>query len=87
MDQLNRSAAAVCNNIAEAYHKTSLVQKIHILRNIAISEAEETKRNVERSADKAFVRPHEAQRISENYTQLIKSIYGYIKFLKNNQLK
>ena len=42
VDQLNRSSAAVANNIAEAYNKRSTKEKIHILRDVAISEAEET---------------------------------------------
>ena len=85
VDQLNRSAAATSNNIVEAYHKTSLVQKIYILRDIAISEAEETKRNIERSAEKKLLSRFEAEQISNDYTQLIKSTYGYIRFLKNDQ--
>lgn len=43
IDQLRRSSAAVTNNIAEAYNKKSVKEKIHILRDIAKCEAEETK--------------------------------------------
>lgn len=46
VDQLRRSSSAVTNNIAESYNKSSLKEKIHIIRDIAKSEAEETKRNL-----------------------------------------
>ncbi|MBI2279048.1 MAG: four helix bundle protein [Candidatus Brennerbacteria bacterium] len=83
VDQLNRSAAAVSNNIAEAYHKLSVIQREHILRNIAIGEAEETKRNIERCSMKTFISKTTADDIANRYTSLIKGVYGYIRFLKN----
>lgn len=83
VDQLNRSSAAVSNNVAEAYHKLSVAQREHILRNIAIGEAEETKRNIERCALKGFVLTETATSIATRYTELIKGIYGYIRFLKS----
>ncbi len=44
VDQLRRSSASVANNIAEAYNKQSLKEKIYILNDIAKSEAEEKKK-------------------------------------------
>ncbi len=82
VDQLRRSSAAVSNNIAEAYHKQSLIQKTHILRDIAISEAEETKRNMERPIGKGFISKTDGEKFAASYTALIKQIYGYIRFLK-----
>lgn len=87
VDQLNRSAAAVSNNIAEAYHKQSIAQREHILRNIAIGEAEETRRNIERCSAKGFVTLSLAENIIARYTTLIKGIYGYVRFLKNQSTK
>lgn len=84
VDQLRRSSAAVTNNIAEAYNKASLKEKIHILRDIAKSEAEETKRNLIRCAKKGFA-PTNSLILADKYTGLIKAISGYIRFLKNLQ--
>lgn len=84
VDQLRRSSAAVTNNIAEAYNKASLKEKIHILRDISKSEAEETKRNLIRCGKKGFV-PDEAFGLAERYTGLIMALSGYIRFLKNLQ--
>mgnify|MGYP001598738126 CR=1 FL=1 len=84
IDQLRRSSSAVANNIAEAYNKASLKEKIHIMRDIAKSEAEETKRNLTRCAKKDFY-AKESNEVAEQYTELIKAISGYIRFLKNLQ--
>ena len=85
-DQLRRSSSAVTNNIAEAYNKSSSKEKIHILRDIAKSEAEETKRNLSKCGKKGFV-PATSSELAEEYTNLIKTISGYIRFLKNSPPK
>jgi len=87
VDQLRRSSSAVTNNIAEAYNKKSVKEKTHILRDISISEAEETESNVLRSADKRFLSKNNADEIATGYIELKKAIYGYIKFLKLNLTK
>ncbi len=81
VDQLRRSSSSVTNNIAEAYNKGSLKEKIRILRDIAKSEAEETKRNLTVCLKKSF---HSNQEIIDRYTELIKAISGYIRFLKDH---
>ncbi|MEW5805622.1 MAG: four helix bundle protein [Patescibacteria group bacterium] len=81
VDQLRRSSSAVANNIAEAYSKRSIKNKTHILRNIAIAEAEETKGNLSCCWEKGFVKKEEIAIIVEQYTVLMKRIYGYIKYL------
>lgn len=81
IDQLRRSSAAVSNNIAEAYNKFSIKEKVHIIRDIAKSEAEETRQNLIRCAKKGFV-SDESLNLSEGYTDLLKAISGYIKFLQ-----
>lgn len=83
IDQLRRSSAAVTNNIAEAYNKKSVKEKIHILRDIAKCEAEETKRNLIRCSKKGFESTKSMQ-ISNEYTDLIKMISGYIRFVGAN---
>ncbi len=80
VDQLRRSSSSVTNNIAEAYNKSSVKEKVRILRDIAKSEAEETKRNLNVCLKKSF---HSNQEIVDKYTELIKAISGYIRFLKN----
>jgi len=82
IDQLRRSSSAVTNNIAEAYNKNSIKEKIHILNNIAKCEAEETKRNLIRCAKKGFCHENSLY-LAERYTEIIKAISGYIKFLRN----
>ncbi len=85
VDQLRRSSSAVSNNIAESYHKTTTKEKSRFL-DIAKGEAEETKRNILKSARKKFLPQEEAEKISEQYTVLIKGVNGFQKFLHLNQL-
>ena len=54
VDQIRRSACAVANNIAEGYARYSYKEKVRYLY-IAKGEAEETKRNILRSAKKSFL--------------------------------
>lgn len=79
-DQLRRSSSSVTNNIAEAYNKHSLKEKIHILNNISKCEAEETKRNLIKCAKKDFC-TEESLKMADKYTEIIKAISGYIRFL------
>lgn len=44
IDQLSRSSSSVSNNIAEAYNKRSVKEKVRILSDIVKGEAEETKK-------------------------------------------
>lgn len=85
VDQLRRSSSSVTNNIAEAYNKRSIKDRSRILRDIVKGEAEETKRNLSISAKKGF---HEDLLIVEQYTELLKAVSGYIRFLNSptNQL-
>lgn len=85
VDQLRRSSSSTTNNIAEAYNKNSLKEKIHILNDVAKCEAEETKRNLIQSARKNFADKNKLLTLAEKYTEIIKGISGYIRFLKNQQ--
>jgi four helix bundle protein len=84
VDQLSRSSSSITNNIAEAYYKSSPKQKIHIFRNIVITESEETRSNILRCANKSFLSETAADELADNYIELRKAIFGYIKFLKNS---
>ncbi|MBI3627149.1 MAG: four helix bundle protein [Candidatus Sungbacteria bacterium] len=86
VDQLRRSSSSVSNNIAEAYNKNSIKQKCQILRDIAISEAEETESNLRRCGDKDLLNKETAGTIADGYIELKKAIYGYIRFLNRAQL-
>lgn len=79
IDQLSRSSSSVTNNIAEAYNKQSVKEKVRIINDIAKCEAEETRRNLEICIEKKF---HRNQEIIEGYVELIKMISGYVNFLR-----
>jgi four helix bundle protein len=83
VDQLRRSSASVSNNIAESYHKRTFKEKLRILHDIAKGEAEETKRNLDMCLKKEF---HNDGEIVSLYTELLKAISGYIKFLRTKEL-
>jgi four helix bundle protein len=83
IDQLRRSSASVSNNIAESYHKSTSKEKSRYL-SIAKGEAEETKRNMIKSARKNFISESEANQIAEQYTVILKGINAYIRFLVIN---
>ena len=83
VDQLRRSSASAANNIAESYHKKSVKDKERIL-NISKGEAEETKRNITKSARKKFISEGTAAEIADQYTVLLKGTNAYIRFIKLN---
>lgn len=86
VNQLRRSSASVANNIAEGYARHSYAEKVRYLY-IAKGEAEETKRNIIRSAKKDLLPEPVANELSDKYTSLLKAISGYIKFLNDKSLK
>ncbi len=79
VDQLRRSSSSVSNNIAEGYNRKPSKEKIRIFRDIVKGEAEETKRNLYMCLRKEF---HNDSDIIEKYTELLKMISGYVKFLE-----
>lgn len=79
IDQLRRSSSSVTNNIAEFYNKQSTKEKIRILEGVAKCEAEETKRNLQVCMKKGF---HDDEMIIQRYTELIRMISGYVRFLR-----
>jgi four helix bundle protein len=85
VDQLRRSSSSVTNNIAEAYNKQSTKEKIHILNDIAKCEAEETKRNLIQATRKGLADENELTILADKYTEILKGVSGFIRFLKNNQ--
>lgn len=83
VDQLRRSSSSVTNNIAEAYNKKSIKQKIRILIDIVKCEAEETKRDLIVCGKKGFCKD-ETPGLAEKYTEILKATSGYIRFLRSN---
>lgn len=81
VDQLRRSSASVTNNIAEGYNRISAKEKSRYLI-IAKAEAEETKQNILRSSKKEIVSEKVAMEIAEKYTELLKAISGYKRFVE-----
>ncbi|MDO8564604.1 MAG: four helix bundle protein [bacterium] len=81
VDQLRRSSSSTTNNIAEAYNKQSIKEKIRIINDTAKCEAEETRRNLEVCLEKEFYKNGE---IIERHVELIKMISGYVSFLRKN---
>lgn len=86
IDQLRRSSSSVTNNIAESYNKQSIKDKIHILRDVAISEAEETRSNLFLCAAKEFTDKSSLENLAEKYRELMMATNGYIRFLKTSKL-
>lgn len=85
VDQLRRSSSGVTNGIAEAYNKQSVKNKVYVLRDIAIGEAEETKSNLLVCADKNFANKEQLENLAERYRELMKAINGYIRFLRKKK--
>lgn len=84
VDQLRRSSSSVTNNIAESYNRRSIKEKERILHDIVKGEAEETKRNLEICMKKDF---HNDITIVEKYTELLKMVSGFIRFLKRRDMQ
>lgn len=84
VDQLRRASSSITYNIAESYNKNSFKEKIRIINDIVKGEANETRAILEMCFEKGF---HKNTEIIEEYTNLIKAISGYVRFLKLSQLK
>ena len=82
VDQLRRSSSSVSDNIAEAYHRYHYKDKIHRLC-IARGEAGETRSGIIRAYKKGFTTEKIAVFVYDKYTELIKGINGYIKYLNS----
>jgi len=81
VDQLRRSSAAVANNIAESYHKTTPRERVRFI-DIAMGEAEETRRNLIKSVRKELIPAAESEVIVDRYTILLKGLHAYRRFLE-----
>lgn len=82
VDQLRRSSSSVTNNIAEAYYKQSIKERIHILKDTVICEAEETRSNLRTCAEKVLADSKRLEALADGYTEFMKAAHGYVRFLK-----
>ena len=86
IDQLRRSSESTANNIAEAYSRESIKDKLRILENIVRGEAEETKRGLIRAMKKEFCEKDLMEPVVETYTEILKTLHGYIRYIKNKSI-
>ena len=82
VSQLRRSCSSIPNNIAESYGRPSSKAKCQYLY-VAVGEAEETRSGIDRAYKKGFITEKMRNFIIEKYTELLKGISSYVKFLKN----
>jgi len=84
VNQLRRSSSSTTDNISEAYHRYHYGDKINRM-GIARGEAGETRDGVIRAYKKGFISKEVSEFTYEKYTELIKGINGYIRYLRNEQ--
>lgn len=81
VDQLRRSSSSIANNLAESYHKTTSKEKVRFI-DIALGEAEETKRNLIKSIRKEFIEEKLGNPLVDRHTLLMKGLFAFRKFLE-----
>ena len=82
INQLRRSSSSVSDNILEAYHRYHYKDKINRMI-IARGEAGETREGIMRAYKKGFTSVIIAEFTYSKYTELIKGINSYIRYLRN----
>lgn len=82
--QIRRSSKSICANIAEGHGKSSFSPK-EFLRylNIALGSAEETKLWLCFCKDLGFLSEGDFKKYENEYSEIIKMLYGLIKSLQN----
>lgn len=81
INQLRRSSASASDNISESYHRFHYLDKINRMI-IARGEAGETRDGIVKAFKKGFISKKISDFTFEKYTELIKAINGYIKYLR-----
>ena len=84
IDQVRRSSSSARSNIAEAYSRYAAADMIHRM-HIARAEAEETKRHLIASRRKEFCSAEKVDFIIDGYSQLVKGINGYVRFIRSQE--
>ena len=86
VNQLRRSSSSTTENISECYHRYHYADKIN-RQIIARGEAGETRDGIIRAYKKGFTTKKKAEFTYNKYTELIKGINGYIRYLREEQRK
>jgi len=86
VDQLRRSSSSVTDNISEGYNRYFYADKIKHLY-IARGEAGETNAGIKKAQKKGFISKKTSDFVNEKYTELIKGINGYIRYIRKKQTK
>jgi four helix bundle protein len=81
VDQIRRASNAISSNIAEGYGRYSYKEKIRYM-HIARGETYELKQLIIRSYKKEYIKQESCDFIENKLIELIKSINGYIKYLR-----
>jgi len=85
VDQLRRSSSSVSDNISESYSRYFYKDKINRLY-IARGEAGETKAGISKANKKGFISDKIKFFTCDKYTELMKGINGYIKYLRKKHI-
>ncbi len=81
--QIRRSSKSICANIVEGHGKSSFAPKEFIrYLNIALGSAEETKLWLHFCKDLGFLTNEDFQALENEYSEIIKMLYGLIKSLQ-----
>jgi len=84
-DQIERSSASVCDNIAEGYGSYYYLDKIKCLR-VARKEAGETQNHILKMSVKSYVDEKDAKKAVDEYEEVIRGINGYINYLRSKKM-
>ena len=84
-DQIERSSASVCDNIAEGYNSYYYMDKIRSLR-IARKEAGETQNHILKMSVKSYLDEKTGENMVERYEEIIRGINGFINYLRSKKL-
>lgn len=83
-DQIERSSASVCDNIAEGYSAYYFNEKMKGFY-IARKEAGETQNHIRKLSGKQYLDPRQSQSWVEEYEEVIKGINGYIRYIREKK--
>jgi four helix bundle protein len=84
-DQIERSSASVCDNIAEGHGTYYYSDKMKSLR-VARKEAGETQNHILKMSVKSYLDEKDAKNMVDQYEEVIRGINGYINYLRSKKM-